>query len=164
MDAATLFDLNHSICGTFLKEEKKVWEALPKIQDYLLQLIPTLPNDYKEILAGVWVGPNTYIEKTALLQGPAIIGANCQIRHAAFVRQHVICGDSVVVGNSTEVKNAILFDGVQVPHFNYVGDSILGYKAHLGAGAILSNFKSTGDEIHVYMNEKKSSRRGFTFS
>ena len=118
-------------------------------------LIPSLANTYKEIAPNVWVGPGTYIEKTALIQGPVIIGANCQIRHAAFIRQNVICGNDVVIGNSTEVKNAILFDGVQIPHFNYVGDSILGYKAHLGAGAILSNFKSTGDEIHVWIDDQK---------
>lgn len=151
----SFFDWNHSVAADFLKRESEIWKAIPKIEDYIQALIPTLSADYQEIKPKVWVGPNTEIASSAMIIGPAIIGANCQIRHNAFVRNQVICGDEVVIGNATEVKNAILFDGVQIPHFNYVGDSILGYKAHLGAGAILSNFKAKGDEIHIYLDDQK---------
>ena len=149
-------EIEASRAAEYLRQEERLWEVIPKIDGYIEKIMADLPSDYQEIAPNVWVGPNTYIEKTALLQGPCIIGANCQIRHNAFVRPQVLCGDGVVIGNATEVKNAILFDGVQIPHFNYVGDSILGYKAHLGAGAILSNYKSTGDEIHVRINGEKT--------
>ncbi|MBP9075397.1 MAG: UDP-N-acetylglucosamine pyrophosphorylase [Haliscomenobacter sp.] len=145
----SLFDLHHSRSRPFLEKAGYPWEILPGLGEILSSLIPELPSDYRELAPGIWVGEGTRIESTALLKGPAIIGRNCDIRHAAFIRENVLLGDEVVVGNSTEVKNAVLFDGVQVPHFNYVGDSILGYKAHLGAGAILSNFKAAGDEIFV---------------
>ena len=147
----SLFDLHHSRSRPFLETAHYPWEILPKLGEILSSLIPELPSDYRELAPGIWVGEGTRIESTALLRGPAIIGRNCDIRHAAFIRENVLLGDEVVVGNSTEVKNAVLFDGVQIPHFNYVGDSILGYKAHLGAGAILSNFKTTGDEIFVLL-------------
>lgn len=150
-----LFDLQHSLAASLLERVLFPWHALPLIGAYLQELAAQLPADYVQIAPQVWVGEGTYIEPSALIQGPAIIGRNCQIRHAAFIREQAIIGDGVVVGNSTELKNAILFNGVQVPHFNYVGDSILGYRAHLGAGAILSNFKSTGDEINVYLEDKK---------
>lgn len=151
-----LFDLSKTITASFIKNYAYPWQALPFIKDLIPQLIAQLPKDYREVKENVWIGPGTWIESTALIQGPAIFGANCQIRHAAFVRDHVITGDEVVIGNSTEVKNVILFDGVQLPHFNYVGDSILGYKAHLGAGAILSNFKSTADEVNVIIDGQKT--------
>lgn len=153
--ADQLFDWEHSIAADFLRQESNVWRAIPKIQFFIQELIPKLPTDYQEIKPGVWVGSQTEIASSAEIIGPAIIGANCQIRHNAFIRDQVICGDGVVIGNATEVKNAILFDAVQVPHFNYVGDSILGYAVHLGAGAILSNFKAQGDEIHIYLDDQK---------
>ena len=153
--SAQLFDLSHTLAAPLLERVHYPWEALPKIAEYIQELALQLPADFEEIAPQVWVGQGTYIEKTALIMGPAIIGRNCQIRHSAFIRDQVILGDQVVVGNSSEVKNAILFDEVQIPHFNYVGDSILGHRAHLGAGAILSNFKSTHDEINVYLEEKK---------
>ncbi|MBK9487701.1 MAG: UDP-N-acetylglucosamine pyrophosphorylase [Haliscomenobacter sp.] len=150
-----LFDFSHTLAAPLLERVHYPWEVLPKIAEYIQELAQQLPADFEEIAPQVWVGQGTYIEKTALIMGPAIIGRNCQIRHSAFIRDQVIMGDQVVVGNSSEVKNAILFDEVQIPHFNYVGDSILGHRAHLGAGAILSNFKSTHDEINVYLEEKK---------
>jgi NDP-sugar pyrophosphorylase family protein len=125
------------------------WEALVKIKTFLLALSKTLPADFERIDEFIWVGKGTVIDKNVTLNGPAIIGYDCQIRHSAYVREHVLIGNEVVVGNSTEVKNSILFNNVQVPHFNYVGDSILGFKAHLGAGVKLSNVKSTGDPIKV---------------
>jgi len=157
MTVNDLFSLEHSFTGPWLKKTGQPWEALPGISQIIGQITAQLPSDFHERLPGVWVGQGTVIEDSALIQGPAIIGRRCRIRHNAFIRNQVIMGDQVVVGNATEVKNAILFDEVQVPHFNYVGDSILGYKAHLGAGAILSNYKSTGDEIHAYIDDQKVS-------
>lgn len=148
-------DWTKSLAGKYLQEEQQLWDLVPKIATLLKKISAQLPKAYQEIQPSVWVGPGTEIAPTATILGPAIIGANCQIRHGAFVREEVICGDDVIIGNATEVKNSILFDGVQIPHFNYVGDSILGYKAHLGAGAIISNFKSTGDEIHVMIDDQK---------
>jgi NDP-sugar pyrophosphorylase family protein len=122
---------------------------LPRIKDFIKELAMHLPEDFEQITAGVWVGKGTEIDDSVKINGPAIIGYDCDIRHSAFIRGNVIIGNGAVVGNSTELKNALLFDKVQVPHFNYVGDSILGYKAHLGAGVILSNLKSAKDNIIV---------------
>lgn len=156
MDLTTsLFDLRHTLAAPLLASVNWPWQALPGIGDFIQQLAPQLPPTYQQIAPGVWVGEHTHIEKTALIQGPAIIGSHCQVRHAAFVRENVIIGDHCVVGNSTEIKNAILFDGAQAPHFNYIGDAILGHRAHMGAGAILSNFKSSGDEVHVVLDGQK---------
>lgn len=157
MTVNDLFSLNHSFTGPWLRTYNQPWAVLPSISQIIGQITAQLPSDFHERLPGVWVGQGTSIEDSALIQGPAIIGRRCRIRHNAFIRNQVILGDQVVVGNATEVKNAILFDEVQVPHFNYVGDSILGYKVHLGAGAILSNYKSTGDEIHAYVDHQKVS-------
>ncbi len=148
-------DWTKSLASEWLQKEQKLWNVLPKLAETLKAISQQLPRGYQEIKPMVWIGPGTTISPTATITGPAIIGANCQIRHGAFVREQVICGNEAIIGNATEVKNSILFDGVQIPHFNYVGDAILGYKAHLGAGAILSNFKSTGDEIHVIIDQKK---------
>lgn len=115
-----------------------------------------LPEDFEQIAAGVWVGKGTEIDGSVRIKGPAIIGYDCAIRHTAYIRENVIIGNGAVVGNSTEIKNALLFDKVEVPHFNYVGDSILGYKAHLGAGVILSNLKSAKDNIMVSVEPGKN--------
>ncbi len=125
------------------------WEALAKIKGFILEYAKQLPEDFEQIAEFVWVGKGTTIEKTATINGPTIIGYDCEIRPSAYIRENVIIGNNVVVGNSTEIKNSILFNKVQVPHFNYVGDSILGYKAHLGAGVILSNLKSTKENVTV---------------
>lgn len=151
----SLFSFAHSRAGALLRQLPFPWEILPILEQVIVDLSAGLPSDFQEMQPQVWVGPGTTIAPTAVLRGPIIIGANCDIRHSAFIRENVLIGDAVVIGNSCEIKNAVLFDGVQVPHFNYVGDSILGYKAHLGAGAILSNFKNTGDEIHVVIEGKK---------
>lgn len=155
MQARDLFTWKHSLAAEWLSQMDYLWDALPKLHLYIERLSYNLPSDYIQMSPGIWVGKGTTIEETALIQGPAIIGRNCQIRHNAFIRPHVLIGDEVVIGNATEVKNAILFDKVQVPHFNYIGDSIMGFKSHLGAGAILSNFKATGEEIHVHWNNKR---------
>lgn len=150
-----LFDFNYTLTADLFRQVHYPWEVLPLIASFLPKLAAQLGSAYTEIAPGIWVGEGTHIEKTALIMGPAIIGRGCQIRHAAFIRDNVILGNEVVIGNSTEVKNAILFDHVQVPHFNYIGDSVLGSGAHMGAGAILSNFKTTGDEIHVQIEGRK---------
>jgi NDP-sugar pyrophosphorylase family protein len=144
-----LLDLTKTSAVDIFKGLNYPWEALSKISTFLQTLSASLPADYEKVGEFIWVGKGTVIDSNVTLKGPAIIGYDCQIRHSAYVREHVIIGNEVVVGNSTEVKNSILFDNVQVPHFNYVGDSILGYKAHLGAGVILSNVKSTGDLVKV---------------
>jgi NDP-sugar pyrophosphorylase family protein len=128
---------------------KYPWEALAKIKNFIFQYAKNLPDDFERIEEFVWVGKGTTMEKSVLIKGPAIIGYNCEIRHSAYIRDNVIIGNNVVVGNSTEIKNSILFNKAQVPHYNYVGDSILGYKAHLGAGAITSNLKSDGTLVKV---------------
>ncbi len=147
--AMTLFDPRRSLCSAYLETAAFPWEILGSLNRIIAEIALTLPTDFQELFPQVWVGSGTVIAPTAWIQGPAIIGRNCQIRHGAFIREDVLVGNDAVIGNSTEVKNAILFDGVQAPHFNYIGDSILGHRAHLGAGAILSNFKAAGDEIYV---------------
>jgi NDP-sugar pyrophosphorylase family protein len=142
---ADLFDLAQTEHGGVFEGCEYAWEALRKIQEYLLARGRSelrnrcLGTAY--IGERVWIGEGTVVEDGAMIKGPAIIGRNCQIRHNAYVREDVIVGDNCVVGNSSELKNALLFNNVQVSHFNYVGDSILGHKCHLGAGAILSNYK-----------------------
>ena len=139
---ADLFDLRRSAAGEYLKEFMYPWEALPGIRDMILELGKYLGAEYIQTQPQVWVHKTAKIAATAFLGSPCIIGANTEVRHCAFIRGAVLVGENCVVGNSVEVKNAILFDGAQVPHFNYVGDSILGYKAHMGAGAVTSNVKS----------------------
>ncbi len=133
---------------------KNPWEVLTKMESFILAYAKTLPDDYEKIGEDIWVGKGTTIEKSALIKGPAIIGYNCEIRHSAYIRGNVIIGNDAVVGNSTELKNCILFNRVQVPHFNYVSDSILGFKAHLGAGVITSNLKSDGSLVTVKYDSK----------
>ncbi len=125
------------------------WEVLSKIKAFIVAYSKKLPDDYERISEFVWVGKGTVIEKTVTIKGPAIIGHDCELRQSAYIRENVIIGNDAVIGNSTEIKNSILFDNVQTPHFNYVGDSVLGYKAHIGAGVILSNLKSTGGLVKV---------------
>lgn len=134
------------------------WEALSRIAAYIsANLEPGLHNRCEGVAfigERVFIGEGTVVEDGAMIKGPAIIGRNCQIRHNAYIREQVIVGDGCVVGNSCELKNAILFNDCHVPHFNYVGDSILGHKAHLGAGVILSNFRSLGGNITVEIEGK----------
>ena len=145
-----LFDLSHSMAGEFLAGFTWPWEALPHIKEEILRLIGTLPKDeYREAAPQVWVHNTVTIAPTASLAGPAIIGANTEIRPGAFIRGSALVGADCVVGNSVELKNVIIFDHVQVPHYNYVGDSILGYGAHMGAGAVTSNIKSDRTNVVV---------------
>ena len=138
-----LYDLSQTIAKDIFKGSTYPWEVLPKIGDFIIELGNTLNKDeYNLVGDNVWIAKSAKIAPTAFIAGPTIIGKNAEIRHCAFIRGKAIVGENAVVGNSTELKNVILFNNVQVPHYNYVGDSILGYKAHLGAGSITSNVKS----------------------
>lgn len=150
-----LFDLKHTMAGSYLEHYEYPWQALNGIGDLILELGPRLGAEYNQVSPGVWVHRTATVAPTAFLGSPCIIGANTEVRHCAFVRGSALVGENCVVGNSTEVKNAILFDNVQVPHFNYVGDSILGYKSHMGAGAVTSNVKSDMTLIAVKNAEER---------
>ncbi len=146
-----LFDLSQTQAESLLMRFQYPWEALPHIKEFILALGPNLPKDeYEEIKENVWVAKSAVVYPSAYLNGPIIIGANTEVRHGAFLRGSALVGENAVVGNSTELKNVILFNNVQVPHYNYVGDSILGYRSHMGAGSITSNVKS--DKTLVTVN------------
>ena len=139
----SLFDLSHTLAGDYLAAFTYPWEALKGIKDMILELGAKLdPAEYQELSPQVWVHNTATVAPTAYLGSPCIIGANTEVRHCAFIRGSALVGENCVVGNSVELKNVILFDNVQTPHYNYVGDSILGYKSHMGAGSITSNVKS----------------------
>ena len=138
-----LYNLEETIAKSLLEDLTYPWEALSKISEFIIQLGKNLDNEIYELKGeNIWIAKSANIAPTAYIKGPAIIGENAEIRHCAFIRGNAIVGNNAVVGNSTELKNVILFNKVQVPHYNYVGDSILGYKAHMGAGSITSNVKS----------------------
>lgn len=142
MKTTELFALEHTLAGKFLQEFRYPWQALSAIKHIILSVGQNLGEEYEKISETVWIHKDARIAPSACISGPCIIGANSEVRHCAFIRVNALVGENCVVGNSTELKNVILFDNVQVPHFNYVGDSILGYKAHMGAGAVTSNVKS----------------------
>ena len=137
-----LYDLSHSAAGDYLKGFTYPWEALSGIKQLILSLGQHLGDDYEQVKPQVWVHKTATVAPTAFLGAPCIIGAGTEVRHCAFVRGSALVGENCVVGNSVELKNVILFDNVQVPHYNYVGDSILGYKSHMGAGSLTSTVKS----------------------
>lgn len=138
-----LYDLSQTIAADYLSRFTYPWEALDGIKNYILELGPTLdPEIFEERGEGIWVAKSATIAPSAYLGGPLIIDEGAEIRHGAFIRGSAIIGKESVVGNSTEIKNDIIFNHVQVPHYNYVGDSILGYRSHMGAGSITSNVKS----------------------
>lgn len=147
-----LYDLDHTLAKDYLQKFTYPWEALKGIHDLILELGPTL-KDYKEIQPQVWVHPEAVVAPTAYLGAPCIIGPRTEVRHGAFIRGNALVGADCVVGNSVELKNVILFDHVQTPHYNYVGDSILGYYSHMGAGSITSNVKS--DKTLVVVKDKE---------
>ena len=155
-----LFDLDHTIAKDYLAQFTYPWEALAGIKDFILSVGPTL-EDYDEVSPQVWVHKTATVAPTAFLGGPCIIGPETEVRHCAFIRGSALVGAGCVVGNSTELKNCILFDGAQVPHYNYVGDSILGYKAHMGAGAITSNFRSDHGSVTLHGPEIATGLRKF---
>lgn len=138
-----LYNLKETIAKELFEKVEYPWEALAQISDYIIELGSKLDlSKYDKVEEDVWIAKTAKVMPTAYIQGPAIIGENAEVRHCAFIRGKVIVGERAIVGNSTELKNVILFNQVQVPHYNYVGDSILGYKAHMGAGSITSNVKS----------------------
>lgn len=143
MTVKELYTLEETIAKDLFEEVTYPWEVLPKISSFIVELGKTLSSDeYEQREEYVWVAKSAKIAPTAYIHGPAIIGKDAEVRHCAFIRGNAIVGEGAVVGNSTELKNVILFNKVQVPHYNYVGDSVLGYKAHMGAGSITSNVKS----------------------
>ena len=142
LKTAELYDFSHTLAGDYLSQWEYPWQALPGIKELIVTLGCGLGEDYREIAPQVWVHNTAKVAPTAFLGGPCIIGAGTEVRHCAFIRGSALVGENCVVGNSVELKNVILFDNVQVPHYNYVGDSILGYKSHMGAGSLTSNVKS----------------------
>ena len=146
-----LFDLSHTRAAAYLAAFTYPWEALAGIGELIRRLGPALGEDFQERTPEVWVHKTAVVAPTAYLGAPCIIGHKTEVRPGAFIRGNALVGDNCVVGNSTELKNVILFDNVQVPHYNYVGDSILGYKAHMGAGSITSNVKSDKTLVTVHI-------------
>ena len=145
-----LYDLDHSLAADYLRQFVYPWEALKGIKELILSIGPTLGSDYDEVQEHVWVHKTAKVFPSAYLGAPCIIGPNTEVRHCAFIRGSALIGANCVVGNSVELKNVILFDNVQTPHYNYVGDSILGYKSHMGAGSITSNVKSDKKLVVVH--------------
>ena len=151
-----LYDLNHTLAADYLRQFTYPWEVLAGIKAEILRIGAALdPAEYTEISEHVWVHKTATVAPTAYLGAPCIIGAGTEVRHCAFIRGSALVGEGCVVGNSVELKNAILFDNVQVPHFNYVGDSILGYKSHMGAGSVTSNVKSDKTLVVVKNGEEQ---------
>ena len=150
-----LFDLNHSLAGSYLAGFDYPWQALKGIKDLILKLGSALGEEYTEVTPTVWVHNTAVVAPTAYLGAPCIIGTGTEVRHCAYIRGSALVGENCVVGNSVELKNVILFDNVQVPHYNYVGDSILGYKSHMGAGAVTSNVKSDKTPVTVKNGDEK---------
>ena len=151
-----LYDLNHTIVAELLSECEYPFEALPKISGFILKLIEGLDKDLFECKGeNIWVAKSAKVAPTASITGPCIIDEGAEVRHCAFIRGNALVGKNSVVGNSTELKNVILFDNVQVPHYNYVGDSVLGYKSHMGAGSITSNVKSDKTLVVVKNGDEK---------
>ena len=152
-----LYDLQHSLAGHYLEQFTYPWEALSGIRELIVSLGNTLAEEYEQVSEQVWVHRTAVVAPTAYLGAPCIIGPDTEVRHGAFIRGAALVGAGCVVGNSVELKNVILFDKVQVPHYNYVGDSILGYKAHLGAGAVCSNVR--GDKALVSVDGIATGRK-----
>ncbi len=156
MEIHNFFSLEYSLAAPLLADCNKPWDAIPKIKDFILSIIPTLDRGvFEEIKPSVFAAKSAKISPSADITGPAIIGENTEIRPSAFIRGSVLIGNSCVIGNSSEVKNSIIFDSVQIPHYNYVGDSILGYRSHLGAGAVTSNVKSDKSLVTIMTDSEK---------
>ena len=153
-----MYDLDHTLASNYLKQFTYPWEALKGIKDLIIELGSQLSSDeYTEVSEHVWVHKEATVFPSAYLGAPCIIGKGTEVRHGAFVRGSALVGENCVVGNSVELKNVIIFDNVQVPHYNYVGDSILGYKSHMGAGSITSNVKS--DKTLVVVKDRINSEQ-----
>lgn len=162
MKITELYDLTHTLASDYLKHFTYPWEALAGFSDFIIELGNSLdPAEYEKRGENIWVHKTAKVFDSAYLHGPVIVGKDAEVRHCAFIRGSALIGEGAVVGNSTELKNVILFDKVQVPHYNYVGDSILGYKSHMGAGSITSNVKSDKllVEIHAEDGKIKTGRK-----
>ena len=156
LEIKNLFDLKHTIAKELFEGVTYPFEVLPLIRDFIVKLGESLPaNVFEKRGNDIWVAKSAVVAPTASLNGPLIIDEGAEIRHCAFIRGSAIVGKNAVVGNSTELKNVVLFDNVQVPHYNYVGDSILGYKSHMGAGSITSNVKSDKTLVEIRTGEEK---------
>ncbi len=150
MKSKDLFDFGHTLAAPLLQKYEYPWQVLPEIKDFIISIGKTLsPEEYDQVSENVWISKSAKVFPSAYIGAPCIIGANTEVRHCAFIRGSALIGEGCVVGNSTEIKNCIIFDSVQIPHYNYVGDSVLGYKSHLGAGAITSNVKSDKTPVAV---------------
>jgi NDP-sugar pyrophosphorylase family protein len=150
------YDLNQTIAASLLERFTYPWEVLTEIGKFILELGRVLSlEEYDKVGEDIWIAKSATVAPTAYIHGPAIIGKDAEIRHCAFIRGNAIVGEGAVVGNSTELKNVILFNKVQVPHYNYVGDSVLGYKAHMGAGSITSNVKSDKTLVTIKYQDSK---------
>lgn len=149
----SLLNLDATIARDLFEEVEHPWEVLPMIEMFILRIVSKLGGDYEEKENNVFIHKSAKVSNSASIIGPCIIGANAEIRHCAYIRGKVIVGDNVVIGNSTEVKNAIIFNNVQCPHFNYVGDAVMGEYSHIGAGVILSNVKS--DKTNIVVKDNK---------
>ena len=149
-----LLNLDATITKDLFEKVNHPWEALPLIKNFILELIPNLGEEYEELEENVYVHKDAKVAKTACIVGPTIICKGAEIRHCAYIRGSVIVGENSIVGNSTEVKNAIIFNNVQCPHYNYVGDSVLGEYAHTGAGVILSNVKSDKKNLNIKIDDE----------
>lgn len=150
-----LFDLSHTMAGKYLSCLEYPWQILPDLRSLILTIGMLLDGEYERRADGIWIHHSARIAPSAHIAAPCIIGAGSEVRHGAFVRGSALIGEGCVVGNSTELKNVILFDGVQVPHYNYVGDSILGYRAHMGAGSVTSNVKSDKTPVTIRHGESR---------
>ncbi len=156
MKTRELYNLEMTIASPLLEKCEYPWEALAKIKDFVIELGKTLDKEvFEEVSEKVWIAKSAKIFPSAYIAAPCIIDEGSEVRHSAFIRGSVIVGKNCVVGNSTEMKNSIIFDNVQIPHFNYVGDSVLGYKSHLGAGAVTSNVKSDKTLVTIKIDDGK---------
>lgn len=155
-DPKQFFDLSHTEAAPLFEGVEAVWQVLAKIGEFIEQLGPTLDKQvYEQVAPSVWIAKSARVAPSALITGPCIIGENTEVRHCAFIRGKALVGRDCVIGNSTELKNVILFDHVQVPHYNYVGDSVLGYRSHMGAGSITSNVKADRSLVSVRVGDRK---------
>jgi len=160
LQVKNLFELKQTLAADWMETLEYPWDILPKIKAMILELGAKLPKtDYEQIAETIWVAKDALIAPSAALNGPLIIGHETEVRHCAYIRGNALVGEGCVVGNSTELKNVILMNQVQVPHYNYVGDSVLGFKAHMGAGSITSNVKSDKSPVTVRIGEEKIENR-----
>jgi NDP-sugar pyrophosphorylase family protein len=152
---STLLDLSKSLSAPFFEKNKPVWDVLPRLEAEIFKLGQTLPSEYVEKEPGVWIHREAKVHESAVILPPAVIGPGAELRPGSYLRGAVLLGAGTVAGNSTEIKNAVLFDGAKAPHYNYIGDSILGANSHMGAGAVLSNLRLDGTNVVVTNGEKR---------